>query len=69
MVDRTDGLTATTRGYTRLRNFIHYVVFVSDGTKYYYYYNCDTGTSTNAQNVTNTIYTSVVSENGQVYLR
>ena len=61
--------TATTRGYAKLRNFLHYVVFVSDGTKYYFYHNCDTGVATNAQNVTSTVTTKIVSLQGQVYLR
>lgn len=68
-VSWNDTLTATTVSYSKLRNYIHYVVLVSNGQKYYFYHNCSTGVPTNVQNVTATDYTRAVWSNGQIYLR
>lgn len=64
-----DVLTATTTSYAKRGLFLHYVVFVSNGEKYYFYHNCSNGIATNAQNVTSTAINRVVLSNGQVYLR
>lgn len=62
-------LTASTRGYIKVGSFLHYVVNVSNGTRYYYYHNCTTGVAKNAQNLTNTKLTRVVLSAWKVYLR
>jgi hypothetical protein len=62
-------LTASTRGYIKVGSFLHYVVNVSNGTRYYYYHNCVTGVAKNAQNLTNTKLTRVVLSAWKVYLR
>lgn len=68
-VGRNDASTARTSGYGKLRNFLHYIVFVSDGSKYYFYHNCANGVATNVQNITNTADTKIIISNGQVYLQ
>lgn len=64
-----DVLTASTRGYVKIGSFLHYVVNVSNGTRYYFYHNCTTGIAKNAQNLTNTKLTRVVLSAWKVYLR
>lgn len=64
-----DVLTATAKSYVKRGSFLHYVVNVSDGSKYYFYHNCSNGTATNVQNLTATNVTRIVLSNGQVYLR
>gem|GEM_PF-4470685 len=47
---------------------MHYVVFVSDGSKYYFYHNCSTNAATNARVLSDTPLSRVVLRSGQVYL-
>ena len=69
LVSWNDTLTATTRGYAKLRNFIHYVVFVSDGTKYYFYHDCSDGISTSVQDLSGWPAVLSALRDGQIYLQ
>jgi len=65
----SDTVTASTKWYLKTNGVLHYIVNVSNGTKFYYYYVCSTGASTQAKNLTNTATSKVVLSNGQVILQ
>ncbi len=67
LVSWNEVLTAKTTSYIKFRNFIHYVVEVSNGEKYYFYHNCTNGLATAAKRVYGT--TSIAISNWQIYFK
>lgn len=65
----SDTVTASTNGYLKHNGVLHYIVNVSNGTKFYYYYVCNTALGTQVKNLTNTKITKTVLSNGQVILQ
>ena len=67
LVSWSETLTAKTKSYIKLRNFIHYVVEVSNGEKYYFYHNCSNGVATVAKRVYGN--TQIAISNWQIYFK
>lgn len=67
LVSWNETLTANTTSYIKLRNFLHYIVNVSNGERYYFYHNCSNGVATAAKRVYGT--TSIAISNWQIYFK
>lgn len=62
-----DVLTARTTSYIKLRNFLHYIVEVSNGEKYYFYHNCNNGIATSVRRIYGNEQLTL--SNWQIYFR
>ena len=67
LVSWNETLTAKTTSYIKLRNFLHYIVNVSNGERYYFYHNCSNGVATAAKRVYGT--TQIAISNWQIYFK